>query len=95
MKLIRTVEVAAASFNLYFLGYGEENPNTANYEGLLELTHNYGTEKEPDFKYHNGNDQPQGFGHICVSVDDIEAACQRLEEKAVRAKSLLHHLLIV
>jgi diguanylate cyclase (GGDEF)-like protein len=35
-------------------------------EGLLELTWNYGTEKEADFKYHNGNDQPQGFGHLCT-----------------------------
>jgi lactoylglutathione lyase len=85
MKLIRKIEAAAASFNLYFLGYGAENPNTADYEGLLELTYNYGTEKEPDFKYHNGNDQPQGFGHICVCVDDVKAACDRFEEKGVCA----------
>ncbi len=28
-------------------------------------TWNYGTEKDEEFKYHNGNDKPQGFGHIC------------------------------
>ena len=30
----------------------------------LELTHNWGTEDDPNFKAHNGNDKPQGYGHI-------------------------------
>ncbi|KAK9424162.1 putative Glyoxalase/Bleomycin resistance protein/Dihydroxybiphenyl dioxygenase [Seiridium unicorne] len=84
MSLFRTVEQSAAGFNLYFLGYpGEkgvpENGFTADQEGLLELTWNYGTEKDESFKYHDGNAQPQGFGHICVSVDNIDAACERFE----------------
>jgi lactoylglutathione lyase len=83
MKLIRTMEAKAASFNLYFLGYNDPQATTGHMEGLLELTWNYGTEKEDDFKYHNGNDQPQGFGHICVAVDDLQAACDRFEEKEV------------
>lgn len=65
MKLVRTHEAKEAGFNLYFLGYGDEKQNTADREGLLELTWNYGTEKDEGFSYHNGNDQPQGFGHIC------------------------------
>lgn len=82
-------------FNLYFLGYGAApkkgdsvnnvNP-TADKEGLLELTWNYGTEKEEGQVYHNGNDQPQGFGHICVSVDDLDKACEFMEEKKVNWK---------
>jgi lactoylglutathione lyase len=83
MKLIRTVEAKPAGFNLYFLGYDDPQSSTAHKEGLLELTWNYGTEKDPDFKYHDGNAEPQGFGHICVSVDDIKAACDRFEEKGV------------
>ena len=40
----------------------------------MELTHNWGTESEPNFTYHNGNAQPQGFGHICFSVPDLDKA---------------------
>ena len=98
MTLMRTSENAAAGFNLYFLGYGPPPTNTtsingvnpvAHREGLLELTWNYGTEKDENFKYHNGNDEPQGFGHIAVSVDDLERACERFEEKGVRWKKRL------
>jgi lactoylglutathione lyase len=91
MKLKRTSENKGANFNLYFLGYGadasKDSPNgvnpVADQEGLLELTWNYGTEKDESFKYHDGNSEPQGFGHICVTVDDIDAACSRFEEKNV------------
>jgi lactoylglutathione lyase len=69
MSLMRTHEASAAGFNLYFLGYpGSKgvSDKTADREGLLELTWNYGTEKDESFKYHDGNSQPQGFGHICM-----------------------------
>jgi len=102
MQLQRTHEAAEAKFNLYFLGYNTPpnssdadaaaangvNPLARN-EGLLELTWNYGTESDKDFKYHNGNDEPQGFGHICISVDDLDAACARFEEKKVNWKKRL------
>jgi lactoylglutathione lyase len=97
MTLMRTSENKEAGFNLYFLGYGPKpdgnSPNgvnpVADREGLLELTWNYGTEKEQGQVYHNGNDQPQGFGHIAVSVDDLDAACARFEEKNVNWKKRL------
>jgi lactoylglutathione lyase len=101
MTLMRTSEQKEAKFNLYFLGYpgsyGVPDPNEskngvnplAGKEGLLELTWNYGTEKEKGQVYHNGNDEPQGFGHICVSVDDLDAACKFMDEKKVNWKKKL------
>ncbi|KAF2193984.1 glyoxylase I [Zopfia rhizophila CBS 207.26] len=90
MELKRTSESKNGGFNLYFLGYGPPAPDgTADREGLLELTWNYGTEKDPNFKYHDGNAQPQGFGHICITVDDLDAACARFEEKKVNWKKKL------
>ncbi|CAI6331631.1 unnamed protein product [Periconia digitata] len=97
MQLMRKHEMESAGFNLYFLGYGgpvaENTPEgvspTADHEGLLELTWNYGTEKDANFKYHDGNAEPQGFGHICISVDDLDAACARFEEKKVNWKKRL------
>ena len=101
MNLIRTNENKDANFTLYFLGYPgtyptlkpEDTPNEVNpsafREGLLELTWNYGTEKEEGQVYHNGNDQPQGFGHICVSVDDLQKCCEYLESKKVNWKKRL------
>jgi len=97
MTLKRVSENKDAKFNLYFLGYGppapESSPNgvnpVADREGLLELTWNYGTENDPDFKYHDGNAEPQGFGHICVSVDDLDEACSRWEGQDINWKKKL------
>ena len=63
------------------------------YPQVLELTHNHGTENNEDFSYHNGNDQDgkwqgvcRGFGHIGYLVDDLEKACDELEQQGVLFK---------
>lgn len=100
MKVFRVAENKDAGFNLYFLGYegdkpvhvdgNEPNAGTRDREGVLELTWNYGTEKEEGRVYHDGNSKDsegkQGFGHICVSVDSLEAACKRFDEMGVQWK---------
>ncbi|KAK5798234.1 hypothetical protein VI817_004525 [Penicillium citrinum] len=91
MTLVRTVENPDNKFNLYFLAYAKvpEDGKTSDMEGLLELTWNYGTEKEEGPVYHNGNTAPQGFGHICISTDDLQAACDRFESLNVNFKKRL------
>ncbi|KAJ1652404.1 Lactoylglutathione lyase [Dispira simplex] len=104
MTLLHKMEQSAAKFTLYFLGYthkqegsddisGKEeglNASVFKREGVLELTHNWGTESDPEFKgYHNGNSDPQGFGHIAITVDNIEAACERFEAMDVQFKKRL------
>jgi len=100
MSLLRSNENKEAGFTLYFLGYPGKlglpdtnnlpaPGNLAEREGILELTWNHGTEKEADFKYHNGNEEPQGFGHICITVDNLQAACKRFEDMNVSWKKRL------
>jgi lactoylglutathione lyase len=59
--------------------------------GMLELTHNHGTESDPNFQgYASGNADPgRGFGHIAITVDDVEKACERLEKLNVPFKKRL------
>lgn len=71
-------------FSLYFLGSGnvDENVNVKNqFQPVLELTHNHGTENDESFKHYNGNEEGrQGFGHIGFLVDDVYAACDAIRE---------------
>ncbi|MEN5116525.1 lactoylglutathione lyase [Luteimonas sp. TWI662] len=88
--LARKVDFPEAKFSLYFLVLiddAEALPDDdearrqwlAQQRGVLELTHNHGTEHQDGPVYHDGNRDPRGFGHICVSVPDIRAACARFE----------------
>ncbi|XP_010943402.2 lactoylglutathione lyase [Elaeis guineensis] len=94
MSLLKRLDFPEMKFSLYFLGY--ENPASApadpiqrtvwtfGQKATLELTHNWGTESDPDFKgYHNGNSEPRGFGHIGITVDDTYKACERFEHLGV------------
>jgi lactoylglutathione lyase len=87
-------EFPQGAFTLQFLALGVDpasipaDPQArrdwmAGQPGLLELTHNHGTEADPAFTYHDGNSEPRGFGHICVAVPDIVAACARFDDLGV------------
>jgi len=56
------------------------------WQPVLELTWNHGTESQADFKVHDGNAQPQGFGHIGFLVDDLERSCADMEAAGVQFK---------
>lgn len=54
---------------------------------VLELTHNHGTESNPDFHYISGNDTGlRGFGHTGFLVDDLNAACADYEAAGIQFK---------
>jgi lactoylglutathione lyase len=57
---------------------------------VIELTHNYGSESDDSFTIANGNSEPaKGFGHVCISVDHIQAACKRIEDAGHRFQKTL------
>ncbi len=95
MTLLRHSQYPDAKFDLYFLAKltKEERENLPDREdlvayvsrqrGILELTHNYGTEQDPEFAYHNGNSEPRGFGHICFSVPNLADAVAWFDQNGV------------
>ena len=94
MRVLRKLDFPEMQFSLYFLhkpvaGHAppdDESERTAwtfGQTGILEFTHNWGTENDVDFQYHDGNAQPQGFGHICFSVPDLDAAVQWFDDNGV------------
>jgi lactoylglutathione lyase len=79
--VIDTMDFPQYKFSLYFLTSlpldGPPYPHKPgtqaaheflwNYDGVtLELTHNHGTEADPNQAYHPGNQDNDGFGHIAV-----------------------------
>lgn len=94
MRVLRKLDFPEMKFSLYFLAKlddedevpqdtGARTQWTFRQQGILELTHNWGTEDQPDFRYHDGNAQPQGFGHICFSVPDLAAAVRWFDDNQV------------
>uniref|UniRef100_A0A7S2P6B8 Lactoylglutathione lyase n=1 Tax=Bigelowiella natans TaxID=227086 RepID=A0A7S2P6B8_BIGNA len=94
------MDFPSMKFSLYFLASvpkGEANPPKPgtkearkylwSYPGTtLELTHNWGTEKEEGQVYHAGNGKGDGFGHIAFACDDVYKSCEELEKQGVSFK---------
>ena len=78
MKLLRRSEYPSGEFTLAFVGYGDEVNNT-----VIELTHNWGTESDESFGYHDGNSDPRGFGHIGITVPDVYEASENFEKHGI------------
>lgn len=94
MSLIR--EKKYETFTLYFLGYDRggdslKESHIMEREAILELTHNHGTETDENFQgYASGNTEPgRGFGHIAITVPNIQEACGRFERLNVPFKKRL------
>ncbi|MFM2478776.1 lactoylglutathione lyase [Celerinatantimonas sp. MCCC 1A17872] len=67
MQLLRQSENTEYKYNLAFVGYGPESE-----EAVIELTYNWGKESY---------DLGEGYGHIAIEVDDINATCDKIRAK--------------
>ena len=92
MTLLDQFDFPDMEFSLYFMGYPtseipQDKAERAKWvfeqSALLELTHNHGTESDASFTYHDGNQDPRGFGHIGISVPDVYQACERFDTLGV------------
>ncbi|CAL5225450.1 g8269 [Coccomyxa viridis] len=93
MRLISKLDFPDSKFSLYFLGFhgaGNVPGDKADrvewmfqQPATLELTHNWGSEDDPNYKAHSGNEEPKGYGHIGLSVPDVYVACERFEKLGV------------
>eukprot|EP00386_Alphamonas_edax_P006360 GDKI01020604.1.p1 GENE.GDKI01020604.1~~GDKI01020604.1.p1 ORF type:complete len:330 (-),score=94.37 GDKI01020604.1:18-1007(-) len=98
MTLVR--ELHMSDFSLYFFAHipkGVEVPDPKSdaarefgktlWQPVVELTHNHGTENDPNFSYANGNDETRGgrgYGHIGFLVDDLGGCCGEMEREGVK-----------
>lgn len=93
MTLLKKLDFEDMKFSLYFLSAGEDFSDisddknvrisqTFSRPAMLELTHNWG-DTANTVKYHNGNSEPKGFGHIGFHVPNLDAACKRFEDLGV------------
>lgn len=95
MTLVKHRSFPDDKFDLYFLAKltpqerdnlpaGDELKDWVSCQrGILELTHNYGTENDDNFSYHDGNSEPKGFGHICFSVPNLKEAVAHFDKNSV------------
>jgi len=103
MTLIDKFSFPEMKFDIYFLETIKEGTTYDHEPGTpeahaylnsmksvaLELTHNYGTEEDADFKYNVGNvviddNQRDGFGHIAFNCLDVYEACKKMETQGVK-----------
>ena len=71
MGVLRRTDYPDGKFTNTFIGYGPEESFPS-----IEITHNW-DQGEP---YDKGN----GWGHLCIEVPDVYAACERLEKSGTR-----------
>lgn len=86
LTLINKMEIKEEGLTLYYVAYnGPSAPSAGRHwtdrSGVIELAYSHGSENEPNFLLANGNTEPYlGFGHVVISVDNLESACRKFED---------------
>lgn len=92
-KYVSHLDFPEAKVSLHILSIENEGNAHRSWtarEGILEFCHHYGTEDDDSFSVNNGNgEKHRGFGHICVSVDNIQASEEKLLSQGVEFKKKL------
>jgi len=100
LTLVDKYDFEQFSFSLYFLqslpagteytltpGSDEAHKYLWSTPGVtLELTHNWGTEKEDGKVYHAGNEDKDGFGHLALACEDVYKCSEELEAAGIQFK---------
>ncbi|VTT68515.1 unnamed protein product [Fusarium fujikuroi] len=84
LSVIQKLSFPENKFDLYFLGI--DSPGSPSHgkftfdrQGLIELTHNFGTEGDDNYRVSSGNENPYlGFSHISISVANVQSTYQTL-----------------
>ncbi|KAF4428852.1 GLO1-glyoxalase I [Fusarium acutatum] len=84
LSVVQKLSFPENKFDLYFLGV--DSPGSPSHgkftfdrQGLIELTHNYGTESDDNYRVSNGNEKPYlGFSHISITVANVQSTYQTL-----------------
>jgi lactoylglutathione lyase len=86
MTQIDKLSMTEFKFDLYFIAFDASGTSPSagrlrsDRQGLLELTHNYGTETDDSYSVSNGNEEPYlGFEHLGITVHDLEQTLQELQ----------------
>lgn len=97
MTVVRLNDYENGQFSLCFLTFlapnetmpsdeAEKKRWLATRRGVLELTHNWGSEADDTFAYDIGNGERGGYGHIAISVPNFDEAIAWLDKNNVRFK---------
>lgn len=91
-SLIDKLSQPDAKFDLYFLAFNGKDMSSpgsimrSDRQGLLELTHNYGTENDDAYVVSNGNVEPYlGLQHLGITVHNLELLLLRLANDSIEA----------
>ncbi|KAI1016356.1 hypothetical protein LB503_010255 [Fusarium chuoi] len=95
LSVVQKLSFPENKFDLYFLGI--DSPGSPSHgkftfdrQGLIELTHNYGTESDDNYRVSSGNENPYlGFSHVSISVANVQSTYQTLAKAGYKFQQIV------